>query len=442
MKPYCFVLMPFGRKTDQSGFEVDFDKVYDEILRPAIDDAGLNPIRADEEIFGGIIHKPMFERLMLCEYAVADLTTANANVFYELGVRHGIRPHSTTLVFAQGLRLPFDVAPLRALPYELDSNGIPSKSKDDRASLAKRLEECRTPVDDSPVFQLVTGMPRPNIARLKTDTFRDVIEYSHEIKEKLRKARAQGAEAIKTIEQELASIADIDPAIIVDLYLSYRSVEDWEAMVDLAAKMPPMLTDSILVQEQLGFALNRMGKHSDAERILLNVIDKHGPSSETNGILGRVYKDLWKKHIKTDRSKIAIGYLKKAVDCYLKGFEADWRDAYPGINAVTLMELSNPVDPRQEKLLPVVRYAVERRLDSMRPDYWDFASLLEINVLVGDRGQADDALSKALTVIREIWEPKTTANNLELIRRAREQRGEESEWITEIVDELNKSAQG
>ena len=88
-KPLCFVLMPFGRKKDPTGRpDIDFNRVYDEGVRPAIEDAGLMPVRADREKTGGIIHKPMFERLMLCEYAVADLTTANANVFYELGVRH------------------------------------------------------------------------------------------------------------------------------------------------------------------------------------------------------------------------------------------------------------------------------------------------------------------------------------------------------------------
>src|SRR5947208_13155732 len=56
-------------------------------------------------LFRSIIHKPMFERLVLCEYAVADLTTANANVFYELGVRHAIRPRSTVLLDRKSTRL-------------------------------------------------------------------------------------------------------------------------------------------------------------------------------------------------------------------------------------------------------------------------------------------------------------------------------------------------
>src|SRR3712207_5021761 len=107
--PLCFVLMPFGRKSDPTGVTIDFDAVYHEVIAPAVRAAELEPIRADEEVTGGIVHKPMFERLILCEYAVADLTFANANVFYELGVRHAVRPYSTVLVFAAGTLLPFDV---------------------------------------------------------------------------------------------------------------------------------------------------------------------------------------------------------------------------------------------------------------------------------------------------------------------------------------------
>src|SRR5215510_2057530 len=104
--PFCFVLMPFGQKRDITGTSINFDSIYQDLIAPSIEEAGLQPLRADEEMTGGIIHKPMFERLILCEYAIADLTTANANVFYELGLRHAIRPRSTVLLFAEGNRLP------------------------------------------------------------------------------------------------------------------------------------------------------------------------------------------------------------------------------------------------------------------------------------------------------------------------------------------------
>ena len=112
-RPICFVVMPFGLKPDGQGGSVDFDAVHEQLLAPAIREADLDPLRADQELVGGLIHKPMFERLILADYAVVDLTTANANVFYELGVRHAVRPHSTVLVSADVKRMPFDLAPDR-----------------------------------------------------------------------------------------------------------------------------------------------------------------------------------------------------------------------------------------------------------------------------------------------------------------------------------------
>src|SRR5215211_4222564 len=135
--------MPFGLKPDGRGGSVDFDAVYTDLLAPAIREAELEPLRADQDLVGGMIHKPMFERLILADYAVADLTTANANVFYELGVRHAARPYSTVLVSADVKRTPFDLAPDRVLPYSLDSKGRPAKVKQNRAALAKALEAAR-----------------------------------------------------------------------------------------------------------------------------------------------------------------------------------------------------------------------------------------------------------------------------------------------------------
>ena len=66
--------------------------------------------------------------------------------------------------------------------------------------------------------------------------------------------------------------------------------------------------------------------------------------------------------------------LDKAIDAYLKGFEADWRDAYPGVNAVTLMEVKDPPDPRRDTLLPVVAIPWPDGSRAATPDYWDHAT--------------------------------------------------------------------
>jgi len=437
MQPLCFVLMPFGKKPAADGRLVDFDAVYEQLIKPSVVAAGLEPLRADEEMTGGIIHKPMFERLILCEYAVADLTTANANVFYELGLRHAVRPATTVLLFAQGTgQLPFDVAPLRAVPYQLGADGKPVMNSLDRDMLTTKLRDARQVKTDSPVFQLVEGFP--DIQRLKTDVFRERVKYSGTLRQKLALARKQGLDAVRAVEQEIGSIHDAEAGVVIDLFLSYRAVKGWNEMIALVQKMSAPLAATVLVQEQLGLALNRANRGEEAERILLALVEGRGPSSETYGILGRVYKDRWEAALKAGEKALARGLLDQAINAYLKGFEADWRDAYPGVNAVTLMELKEPPDVRRERLIPVVSYAVERRIESGKPDYWDHATRLELAVLAKDQQKAESALADALVVVRESWEPETTARNLRLIHEAREKRNESIQWSKGIEDELER----
>lgn len=439
MLPLCFILMPFGKKPAGDGSLVDFNSVYESLIKPAVVSAGLDPLRADEEMTGGVIHKPMFERLILCEYAIADLTTANANVFYELGLRHAVRPASTVLLFAEGTgQLPFDVVPLRAIPYKLGPDGKPANTAADRDTLSTRLREARKVKMDSPVFQLVEGFP--DIQRLKTDVFRERVEYSGQVRQKLTMSRKQGIDAVRAVEREVGPIHDAEAGVVIDLFLSYRAVKAWDDMIVLVQKMSAPLAATVLVQEQLGLALNRANRGEEAERVLLALIASRGPSSETFGILGRAYKDRWEAAAKSGDTFLAQGLLGKAINAYLKGFETDWRDAYPGVNAVTLMEIKEPPDPRREKLIPIVSYAVERRIAAGKPDYWDYATRLELAVLAKNQPIAMMAAADALAAVREVWEPETTVRNLRLIREARERRGESLMWVRQIERELERRA--
>lgn len=443
-RPLCFVLMPFGKKTLPTGQVVDFDAVYGRLIQPGIEAASMEPLRADEEAVGGMIHKPMFERLVLCDFAVADLTGANPNVFYELGLRHGVRPATTVMLFGDAGVLPFDVAPLRTIRYAMDAGGVPADPAAAAAALTASLDEARRardePPRDSPVFQLLEGYVAPDIARLKTDVFRDQARYALDARNKLAVARKAGKDAVRAAALDLGDLSAAEAGVLVDLLLSYRAVSDWQGMVDLVAGMSKPLARSTLVQEQYGFALNRLGRKDEAEAVLLELIASRGPSSETNGLLGRVYKDRWEAEMKAGNALAARGWLRKAIDTYLQGFEADWRDAYPGINAVTLMELASPPDPRRIELLPVVTYAVKRRIARGTPDYWDFATLIELAVLARDEGAALDATANALAAVRENWEPESTARNLALIRTARAAAGDAPTWADDIEQALRARA--
>jgi tetratricopeptide (TPR) repeat protein len=433
----CFVLMPFGRKTDAAGRLTNFDSVYQKLIAPAVEEAGLEPIRADEEKIGGTIHKPMFERLMLCHYAVADITGANPNVFYELGIRHALRPASTVVLFVEGTVIPFDIALVRGIPYRTDAAGEPVDLPVPMAAIKQHLRAAReSPHSDSPLFQLIDDLPHAQIDHAKTDVFRQQVDYSKKYKARLTAAVGAGREAVQEIATEpaLANLNEVEAGVVVDVFLSLRDVEAFPAMIELYERMPPPLQRAKMMREQLGFALNRAERFEEAEKVLKAVIAEFGPSSETNGLLGRIYKDRWA--IARDHGRLeARGLLRRAIDTYLDGFQADWRDAYPGINALTLMERLDKPDPRKEQVLPVVRYAVTRKVAS-NPDYWDHATLLELAVLANDSDDAQDKLSDATGFACKAWMLKSTANNLGVLRAARAARGEDAAWIGDLEREL------
>ncbi len=462
LQPLCFVVMPFGQKPDPGGRgPIDFDKVYATAIKPGIEDAGMQPIRADEERTGGVIHKPMFERLLLCDFALADLTAANANVFYELGVRHTARPATTLTIFAKQQPIPFDVNFLRSLPYDLgNNNGFgENEAQALRSSVAVRLQELKmlavqeAPVD-SPLFQLITDWKPGSIARLKTDLFREQVQLNEAYKRRMAAIRETGKREgqrgaangdLSGLREELGDLLGVDAGTLIDLYLTYRALEDWDGMIALHADMPEVLKRQILVREQLGFAYNRRAAaggdpadRAEALRILEAVEQQQGPSSETCGLIGRIYKDRFTAAVAAGEHPItARGHLNSSIAAYLRGFLADQRDAYPGINAVTLLEIRGDRPSLQQKdaLLPVVRFAVARRLGD-KPDYWDHATMVELAVLDDDKDAAYDHLANALSAVRETWEPKTTANNLRMIETARRERGADTGWLREAIAAL------
>jgi tetratricopeptide (TPR) repeat protein len=239
---------------------------------------------------------------------------------------------------------------------------------------------------------------------------------------------------LKRLETDLAG-HDPDSALLLNLFQAYGNLGDWKAMVDLFHVLPQEMQKLSRVRQQVGLALNRMGHHDEAVAILSDLLKEQGADSETFGLLGRVYKDLWFES-KNNRA------LDQAIEYYMKGFDANRKDAYPGINAVTLLDIRGDVSSQQtkERLLPFVMAAVQDQIKySRRPNYWDHATLLELAVLAGDESQARTCMAAARSSSAESWQTETTANNLDLIRDARTQRGEHQPWLDQIVLELHTS---
>src|SRR5262245_7025007 len=135
-----FIVRPFNV---QDGF--DFERVDSELIRPAM--AQLKE-EFNLEVFGGTtteiarqgnIRTDMFRQLVTSDLVVADVSIHNANAFYELGIRHGLRDRHTVLIRARtDHKYPFDLQTDRYLVYDRNAlaAAVPSLVRTLRESLA------------------------------------------------------------------------------------------------------------------------------------------------------------------------------------------------------------------------------------------------------------------------------------------------------------------
>ena len=165
MMPHAFIAMPFGTKPGADGAPIDFNRVYAELLKPALEAAGFEVFRADEEPRAGDIRTDMFQELLVADLVVADLTLDNPNVWYELGVRHALRARGVLLVQGPRASQPFDIYTDRKLRYAL-RDGAP-----DPATLAEDIQRLATLAREtwgasaarkvSPVYTLLPHLAEP-----------------------------------------------------------------------------------------------------------------------------------------------------------------------------------------------------------------------------------------------------------------------------------------
>lgn len=153
----AFVIRPFGTKTDSSGKKIDFDRVQRELIDPALKAAGLGGGTTGELVEPGNIREDMFRLILEADMVVCDITLHNANVFYELGIRHALRKRRTVLIKGRPASdsTPFDVLTDRYLPYEIDDPAGARTTLADTITAALKSDRAT----DSPIFQMLPTLP-------------------------------------------------------------------------------------------------------------------------------------------------------------------------------------------------------------------------------------------------------------------------------------------
>ncbi len=466
VRPHAFVVMPFGKKKGGDGALYDFNAIYKFLIKPALEEAGFAPFRADEETASGDILTDMFQELLLADLCLCDLSIDNANVFYEVGIRHAFRKRGAVHIQAGRAYMPFDIFNVRTLPYHITLEGVPDPVfiKADVQAIARMAKDTWMSDRDaihSPIFNLLSGLKEPDQKMLRTPL---ATGFWREYKE--WKERVAVAQRLKRIGNILLLTEEIRNPLIMEEAIG----EAGKALANLGRnelalaqyrKGLEVNPENIAFRREEAFHLNRIGRADEAVIKLENLLNDYPNDSEAISYLGRIYKEMWMNSWKNLKDKDArlknafksYHWLIKAADIYLKGFRIDLNNYYPGVNALTLSTIAvyladkfdnkKDPDPDIERIrhdLPDLRgalvFALESKAEDESVDYWSLVSRAELYALVAENvAGVARAYRKALTASRRnLSDLSSSLRQLEMLKAL----GLRSEFVQAGIDAVKE----
>ena len=421
MAQHAFIVMPFGEKED-----INFNKIYLDLIKPALLQVGLEPFRADEEILPGDIRADMFQELLMADLVVADLSISNANAWYELGVRHGLRSHGIVQIRSGEAKIPFDVCVDRTVHYHV-KDGVPDPDfiETDRMALGEvaletlRSKPNRRPV--SPVYQYLPYLKEPDWKSLRVKNA-DAFWQNHEqwsgLIEVSRKNNKPGDILVLADEAPIAALKLEGYRTAGNALLSLGQFAFALEQFDKALDINP---DDLKSAQKKGIMLGRLNKSAQAEQWLRTLSIKHPHDAETWALLGRIEKDrwisLWREENKNpqamrDDAACENTQLNEAIEAYRQGFIEQPESYYAGINALTLIYLLSHLqgysdhENELEAMAGGVRWAAISELTKEavnQPNYWARVTLADLELLVNDAATIEKAFKYAITAARQDW---------------------------------------
>ena len=444
--------MPFGVKPGHDGTPIDFDRVYAELILPALEDAGCEVFRADEEPRAGDIRADMFQELLVADLVVADLTLDNPNVWYELGVRHALRARGVVLVQGPRPYQPFDIYTDRKLRYSVREGAPdPATLASDRARLATMAREtlqAATARKVSPVYALLDHLREPqwrDLLLAERNEFRDAYQAWASRIEVARRKNLPGDILVLADETPTRALALEARRLAGNCLVKARHFDFALEQFEAALAIEPDDKES---REKRAVCLGRLGRTEEAREATRRLTEDHPADAEVWALAGRVAKDDW---IAGWRQPGASGaqmrqlaaaeeaLLQEAIEPYRKAFVADPAHFYSGINALTLTvlraHLGGTNDPAEtDLLLAGVRWAVASALARSPRDYWARATQAEASLLCFDRDTALRDWRAAMAAANRDWFALDSSRQTLQTLRDLQFRPEETAAALAIVD--------
>lgn len=354
----AFIVRPFGNrpvlKKDKTtgGFKTemfDFDRVEKELIIPAFNALQLSAGTTQEIWAAGSIHKDMFSRLLVADIVIADITVHNANVFYELGIRHALRDKKTVLLKCPGYDdTPFDIAGYKYLSYDIAN---PSAILDELIkTISETIKENRT---DSPVFDTIPKLTVQDIEKfiVLPDDFTEELKLAAGARQSGKLALlAQEAgsfpwrkAAWRQIGEALYTIKAMDAARTVWEKVLSVDKNDRQA-TDRLATIYQRLAEKEIAQNPDEAAVLLTKSDLAIEKLLdLQSTTDRDKRAEARALKARNIKTRWVHAWKTGadgerpRKALQSSNLKSAFKQYEQAFFESMNHFYSGINALGLL---------------------------------------------------------------------------------------------------------
>ena len=430
--------MGFGKKTDfETGRVLDLNQSYQNLIKPAVEAAGLKCIRADEIVHSGLIDLPMYELLLKADVVVADLSTSNRNAIYELGVRHALRPY-TTVVIAEELIMKspfFDLNHIVIRQYRHLGEDIGvSEAKRFTTELTAAIQKIMATAPelrwDSPVYKFIDRLTPPSIAK---EIRAAVAAATSSPKETTTAATPAHSELMQRVDEAQKKGDWVKARMLLEEIREMRRAGALETSADQQVEN----SEDPYILQRLALATYKSNYPSPEEalkgaRDLLALLEPQTSNdTETLGLWGSVHKRLW------DLTKES-SYLDEAVRAYERGFYLR-NDYYNGINYAYLLNerAARPIGfaeaiadfvqarrVRQEVISicnqwltlnpPAARVPAGSKLVVIR--YWVLATLAEAHIGLGEEAPGQQRLEEAFGAAPEQWMKQSTQDQVDKLK--------------------------
>ncbi|MDQ3279927.1 MAG: hypothetical protein M3Q69_00775 [Acidobacteriota bacterium] len=329
----AFVIRPFGEKSG-----VDFDAIHRDLIGPALAEFGVQKATTLEILESGNIRTDMFRMLLTADLVIADLSIHNANVFYELGIRHSLVKKHTILIRSDIDKIPFDLFTDRYLLYDHNA------PKAALAALVQSIDQTlnTNKETDSPVFALLPGLAEqdaesflvvpPHFSEKVREVCDDAIDRDSRIADLVLLATE-----IAGLPWEIAGLRHIGHALF-QANAFEPAKETWERIRASDA-------DDVEANHLLSTIYQRLGDLPRAENAVERVLQHPRASkrerSEALALRARNAKQEWieawrdQPSLEEKRSAaLTSPLLRTACDAYRDAYLLNLGNFYPGVNAL------------------------------------------------------------------------------------------------------------